>query len=225
MLIQIPDVINPQQLKSIRAVLRQSNFVNGQISAGDVARQVKHNEELLQDNSPQMQSLNNILMGSLINNETYKAAVMMKKIGAPFFARYKAGMGYGGHIDNPIMGQIPNLYRTDVSTTIFLNAPDEYAGGELVIATKYGQHRAKLSAGSAIVYPSTSWHYVDKVTAGERLVCVTWAQSMVQDPAQREILYELWQARETLLKEQPQAQETLSVDVSYIKLMQMWADV
>ena len=225
MLIQIPDVINPQQLKSIQAVIKQANFVNGQISAGDVASQVKNNEELIQNNSAQMQSLNNILMGSLINNETYKAAVMMKKIGSPFIARYKQGMGYGGHIDNPIMGQIPNLYRTDVSTTIFLNDPEEYEGGDLVIETKYGEHRARLKAGSAIVYPSTSWHYVDQVRAGERLVCVTWAQSMVQDPARREILYELWQAREQLLKEQPQAKETQGVDVTYIKLMQMWADV
>ena len=150
---------------------------------------------------------------------------MMKKIGKPFIARYKSGMGYGGHIDNPIMGQMPNLYRTDVSTTIFLNEPDEYEGGELVIQTKYGEHSAKLKAGSAIVYPSTSWHYVDKVTAGERLVCVTWIQSMVKDPAQREILYDLWQAREKLLLDSPDTDETRNVDVAYIKLMQMWADV
>ncbi len=82
--IKIPDVIHPQQLKSIQGVLKQANFIDGKISAGDVAQTVKNNEELIQDNSPQMQSLNNILMGSLINNETYKAAVMMKRIGSPF---------------------------------------------------------------------------------------------------------------------------------------------
>ncbi len=224
MLLEIPDVINPQQLKSIQAVLKKANFVDGKISAGDVAQQVKNNEELVQDGSPQIQSLNNILMCSLINNETYKAAVMMKKIGAPFLARYRKGMGYGGHIDNPIMGQMPNMYRTDVSTTIFLNDPSEYEGGDLVIVTKYGEHRARLKAGSAIVYPSTSWHYVDEVTAGERLVCVTWAQSMIQDANKREMLYELWQAREKLLREKPQADETQGVDVTYIKLVQMWAD-
>jgi PKHD-type hydroxylase len=224
MLIQIPDVINPQQLKPIQSVLRKANFVDGKISAGDVAQGVKNNEELIQDNSQQMQSLNNILMGSLVNNETYKAAIMMKKIGAPFIARYKKGMGYGGHIDNPIMGKMPNLYRTDVSTTIFLNDPEEYEGGDLVISSKYGEHRARLKAGSAIVYPSTSWHYVDQVTAGERLVCVTWAQSMIQDPNKRELLYDLWKAREKLLKESPLSEETQGVDLSYIKLVQMWAD-
>jgi PKHD-type hydroxylase len=224
MLIQIPNVIHPQQLKSIQNILKQAHFVDGKISAGDIAQNVKNNEELIQDNSPKIQSINNILMGSLINNEIYKAAVMMKKIGAPFLARYRQGMGYGGHIDNPIMGKMPNIYRTDVSTTLFLNDPSEYEGGELVIVTQYGEHRAKLKAGSAIIYPSTSWHYVDQVTAGERLVCVTWAQSMIQDANQREILYELWQAREKLLKENPQAEATKNVDVTYIKLVQMWAD-
>jgi len=223
-LLEIPDVISPQQLKSIRAVLNQANFVNGKISAGDIAQNVKQNEELIQDNSVQMQSLNNILIGSLVNNETYKAAIMMKKIGTPFLARYRKGMGYGGHIDNPLMGQMPNMYRTDVSTTIFLNEPDEYEGGDLVIVTQYGEHRARLKAGSAIVYPSTSWHYVDTVTSGERLVCVTWAQSMIQDANKREILYELWQAREKMLKENPQSIETKNVDLTYIKLVQMWAD-
>ena len=224
MLIQIPDVINPQQLKSIQAALKKANFVDGKISAGDVAQGVKKNEELIQDNSPQMQSLNNILIGSLIKNETYKAAIMMKKIGAPFIARYTKGMGYGGHIDNPIMGQMPNVYRTDVSTTIFLNNPEEYEGGDLVIVTKYGEHRARLKAGSAIVYPSTSWHYVDEVTAGERIVCVTWAQSMIQDPNKRELLYDLWKARDKLLRENPKSEEAQGVDISYIKLVQMWAD-
>ncbi len=56
------------------------------------------------------------------------------------------------------------------------------------------------------------------------MVCVTWAQSMIQDTNKREVLYELWKAREKMLKENPKAEETQGVDVSYIKLVQMWAD-
>jgi len=47
---------------------------------------------------------------------------------------------------------------------------------------------------------------------------------MIQDDNKREVLYELWQAREKMLRENPTAEETQSVDVSYIKLVQMWAD-
>jgi len=225
MISHIKNVIPQQQLKNVRAFLDQQNFVDGKISAQDVAQDIKFNEELIQDNSPQLQAVNNIVMGSLVSNEKYKAIAFMKKIGLPFYARYRKGMSYGGHIDNPIMGQGGQYYRTDLSTTLFLNDPSEYEGGEVVIQNQYGEHAFKLAAGDAIVYPSTSWHYVKEVTAGERLVCVTWAQSMIRDANKREILYELYQAKEKMLKENPLAEETRHVDVTYTKLIQLWADV
>jgi PKHD-type hydroxylase len=225
MITHIKNVINPQQLTTVRRFLDQQNFVDGKISAQNVASEVKNNQELIQDNSPQISSINNIVMGSLINNENYKASVLMKKIGLPFYARYLKGMSYGGHIDNPIMGQKGQFYRTDISTTIFLNEPDEYQGGEVVIKTNYGEQGFKLAAGDALVYPSTSWHYVNEVTDGQRLVCVTWAQSMVREANKREILFELYQAKESLLKSQAQSEEAKHVDVTYTKLIQLWADV
>lgn len=225
MISHIKNVIPAQQLRNVRAFLDQQNFVDGKISAQDVAQNIKYNEELVQDNSPQIQAINNIVMGSLVSNEKYKAIAFMKKIGLPFYARYRKGMSYGGHIDNPIMGQGGQYYRTDISTTIFLNDPSEYEGGEVVIQNQFGEHAFKLAAGDAIVYPSTSWHYVREVTEGERLVCVTWAQSMIRDANKREILYELYQAKEKMLKENPLAEETAHVDVTYTKLVQLWADV
>jgi len=225
MISHIKNVIPKQQLKTVRAYLEQQHFVDGKISAQDVAQDIKFNEEVVQDNSPQLQAINNIVMGSLVNNEKYQAISFMKKIGLPFYARYRKGMSYGGHIDNPIMGQRGQYYRTDLSTTLFLNEPSEYEGGEVVIKNQFGEHAFKLAAGEAIVYPSTSWHYVKEVTAGERLVCVTWAQSMIRDVNKREILYELYQAKEKMLKENPLAEETQHVDVTYTKLVQLWADV
>ncbi len=226
MITHLKQVLNPQQIQLVQSFLSQQKFVNGQISAQDIARQVKNNEELIQDNSPQINSINNIVMNSLINHEDYKASVLMKKIGLPFYARYLPGMSYGGHIDNPIMGsREQGFYRTDVSTTIFLNDPQEYEGGEVVIKTQYGEQGFKLPAGDALVYPSTSWHYVREVTQGQRLVAVTWAQSMVREAHHREILYELYQAKEKLLRTQPDSEETRHIDVSYTKLIQLWADV
>jgi len=225
MISHIKNVIPKQQLKTVKAYLDQQHFVDGKISAQDVAQDIKYNEEIVQDNSPQLQAINNIVMGSLVNNEKYQAISFMKKIGLPFYARYRKGMSYGGHIDNPIMGQRGQYYRTDLSTTLFLNEPSEYEGGEVVIKNQFGEHAFKLAAGDAIVYPSTSWHFVKEVTAGERLVCVTWAQSMIRDANKREILYELYQAKEKMLKENPLAEETQHVDVTYTKLVQLWADV
>ena len=45
--------------------------------------------------------------------------------------------------------------RTDLSATLFLTAPEEYDGGELVIDDTFGAHRVKLPAGDMILYPGT----------------------------------------------------------------------
>ena len=47
------------------------------------------------------------------------------------------------------------------------------------------------AAGSAVVYPSSTLHEVRPVTSGERLVGITFIESMVPDPAHRDLLYQL----------------------------------
>jgi PKHD-type hydroxylase len=133
-------------------------------------------------------------------------------------------MSYGEHVDDPVMGE-GALYRSDVSVTIFLNDPAEYDGGELIITTAFGEQPVKLAAGDAVLYPSSSVHRVAEITRGERLVAVSWIQSMVRNPEQRALLHELNQARETLLSEQPDSEETRRVNQSYINLVRMWSEV
>jgi len=112
-----------------------------------------------------------------------------------------------------------------VSMTVFLNDPEAYDGGELSIRTSFGDKRIKLPAGDAVLYPSSSLHRVAPVTRGERLVALTWIQSYVRDPVQRELLYELNLARERLLKEEPEGEISGYVDRSYANLVRMWAEL
>ena len=118
-----------------------------------------------------------------------------------------------------------DVYRSDVSVTIFLNNPNEYQGGELVIQTSFGEQQVKLAAGDAILYPSSSVHRVAEVTQGERLVAVSWIQSLVREPDRRALLHELNQAREILLREKPDSDETRQVNQSYVNLVRMWSEV
>ncbi len=223
MLIEIPAVLSAQKLALVKQLLQSGQFVDGKLSAGMAAKQVKNNEELKTD-TVDLNQLNNVVMGSLVQHPVYQSAAMPIKVATPFYARYTAGMTYGDHVDDPIMGPPQGRYRSDVSTTVFLNEPEDYEGGELVIRTPFGDQRVKLPAGHAVVYPSSSLHHVAEVTRGERLVAVTWAQSMIRDAGKRELLYELNQARESLLKNRPQEDETKRVDVAYVNLIRMWAD-
>ena len=134
-------------------------------------------------------------------------------------------MAYGAHVDDPLMGHSGQRFRTDVSMTIFLRDPQSYQGGELVIGTTFGQQKVKLAAGSAVIYPSSSLHHVAPVSKGERLVALAWIQSYVRDPARRELLYELDQVREHLLKNAPEQEHTGLADKSYANLLRMWGDV
>jgi PKHD-type hydroxylase len=133
-------------------------------------------------------------------------------------------MSYGTHVDDPVMGQ-GELYRSDLSVTVFLVNPDSYDGGELCIQTDFGEQQVKLTAGDAVLYPSSSIHRVAEVTRGERLVAVSWIQSLVRAPEQRALLHELNLAREALLQERPDAPETEQVNHSYINLVRMWSEV
>ena len=224
MLVVIPAVLGKVQLEQVHSLLKNGPFVDGRLSAGTRARQVKQNEEL-QSSATQMDRLNGLVMGALMQHPLYQAAAMPVRVATPYYARYTPGMHYGDHVDDPVMGPPGGQYRSDISTTVFLNEPDAYEGGELVIRTGFGEQTFKLAAGDAIIYPSSSLHHIAEVTSGERLVAVTWTQSMVRDPAQREILYQLYQARESLLKTRPDDPETTQVDHAYVNLMRLWAEL
>ena len=222
MLLAIKNVLNKNQLKVIQTLLKNADFVDGKLSAGKEAKQVKNNQELSQQ-SPLHDQLNQMVMTSLLQNKEYQEFAFPLKVATPFYARYTKGMTYGFHVDDPIMGPMHARYRSDISTTVFLN--DDYEGGELAIKTAYGIQHVRLNAGDVIVYPSTSWHQVEEVTQGERLVAVIWAQSMIKDPQKRELVHELGQARNILIDERAKSDETAHVSNVYSNLVRRWSEL
>lgn len=224
MLITIDKLLDKEQLKTIRSLLDSCSFVDGKLTAGYSAKSVKNNLELSTKDKLNQQ-LNQIVMNSLVTHPTYKHAAWPKKIAAPFYAKYEPGMEYGAHVDDPVMGHNGDLYRSDISTTVFLNDPNEYEGGELTILEHFGDQKIKLSAGSAVIYPSSSTHFVAPITKGVRYVAVTWTQSAVRDPAQREILYELNNARNAVISKKTDLSTEQQLNASFNNLVRMWADI
>ncbi len=222
MLLLIKNVLDTQRVKEVQELLATGEFVDGRFSAGTEAAKVKYNQEL-SPNSPLHRRLNTMVMSPLVQHAEYQAAVMPLRVATAFYARYLPGMTYGFHVDDPVMGPMSGRYRTDVSTTVFLN--DDYEGGEIVIRTAYGEEKIRGEAGDAVVYDSGSWHKVAEVTKGIRLVAVTWAQSLVKDPQQRELLYQLAKAREGVMAKLPQSEEAASVSTVHINLLRMWSEV
>jgi len=222
MLLRIPAVLSEAQLSAVQDILAHAQFVDGKLSAGEMARPVKANEEIARTD-PRLQQLNEIVMNALVRHPTYQAAALPLRVATPFYARYGQGMGYGGHVDDPIMGDAQHKYRSDIAVTVFLCEPENYAGGELVVRTAFGEQYIKYPAGDAVLYPASSLHRVERVTQGERLVAVTWVQSLVRDPARRELLYDLFEAREQLRDALPDHEATQKIDQVYVNLVRRWA--
>ncbi|MEM8804890.1 MAG: Fe2+-dependent dioxygenase [Cyanobacteria bacterium P01_G01_bin.38] len=217
MLFKIPDVLSAEQRVELLTQLKEAEFIDGKITAGWYAKQVKQNQQLKGDDA---KPLREQMIAILKGNPLFQAAVRPKRIHHLLLSRYQPGMAYGTHADNALMGQ----WRSDVSFTVFLNDPQDYEGGELVIEGTDDEQTYKLPAGSALVYPSSALHRVNEVTQGVRLVAVGWVQSWVRDPAQRELLFDLDTARRSLFAKHGKTDEFDLISKSVANLLRQWAD-
>ncbi len=163
-------------------------------------------------------------MSRLYAHPVFQSLALPSKVSAAFVSRCTPGMHYGQHIDDPIMGTAAARYRSDVAITVFLSDTESYEGGELKIESRFGPVSVKLPAGSAVVYPASSLHEVSPVTHGTRIVCALWAQSMVRDAHQRDLLHDLNEAREAFYQSTPDALVTKQIEHVYANLLRLWAD-
>lgn len=223
MIFSIAKVLTPEELNLITERLEVTDFVDGKTTAGWHAKVVKHNTQLA-NQATYAQDLKDIVKKALWRNQLFQVAVQPKVIHSMLFSRYEAGMSYGRHVDNALMGS-QNKLRSDVSLTVFLSAPSTYGGGELVLETIEREQSVKLEAGDAIVYPSSFLHRVEPVTEGVRLVAVAWVQSLVRDPNEREILFDLDTARRAIFHKDGKTTEFDLISKSYSNLLRKWADV
>lgn len=223
MLLHIPQVLSASQLAEIRNNLHAAPWQAGATTAGGQAAKVKHNLQLSQ-NLAIAQHMAQQVREALLANPLFVSAVLPKQLLMPLFNCYQQGGHFGNHVDGAIqyetLTRLP--VRTDVSTTVFLSAPDEYEGGELVIEDNYGTHEVKLAAGDAIVYPATSLHRVEPVTDGQRFAAFLWSQSMVRDNTQRQLLFDLDMTIIRLRQQLQDSPELISLTNHYHNLLRQW---
>tara|TARA_Y100000815_G_scaffold258801_1_gene268567 strand:+ start:309 stop:986 length:678 start_codon:yes stop_codon:yes gene_type:complete len=224
MLLHIPRILDAAQVAEIRQRLDASDWTDGRETVGPQGAQVKRNHQLA-DASPLKAELGQIILGALERSPLFFAAALPLRILPPRFNRYTGGGQYGFHVDGSVMRLADGSHlRSDVSCTVFLNDPDEYDGGELIIADTYGEHEVTLPAGDALVYPSSSLHRVAPVTQGARIASFFWIQSMVRDDSQRRMLFEMDTSIQKLIADGADNQATLQLTGVYHNLLRRWAE-
>mgnify|MGYP001018463221 CR=1 FL=1 len=227
MLVTIDNVLNAEELATLRQLLRQTDWDNGRVTAGAQAAVVKNNQQVA-EHSKALPMLREIVLNALQRTPLFFTAALPLQILPPFFNRYaESTNAYGFHTD-AAMRLVPNragtYLRADVSATLFLSDPEAYEGGVLTIADTFGDHGIKRKAGSLVVYPSTSIHAVSPVTRGERLACFMFIQSMVRDAGKRRLLYDMDMALLRLREELGETESIVQLTGTYHNLLRQWAE-
>lgn len=226
MMLHIPEVLTSAQVAEIRQKLDAADWIDGKATVGAQGAQVKQNRQL-PEQSPVGLQLGQIILKALVNNPLFFAAALPMRYMPPLFNRYEGGEHYGFHVDGSVRS-IPGStlsLRTDLSCTLFLCEPEDYEGGELIVADTYGEHEVKLPAGDMILYPSSSLHKVEPVTSGARVCSFFWIQSMVADDGRRSMLFELDQNIQKLREKLGDTEEIVSLTGHYHNLLRQWAMV
>jgi PKHD-type hydroxylase len=224
-MVHIPEVLTPAEVARCREVMERGEWIDGRVTAGHQSMRVKHNLQL-PERSAEAIELGEMVMSALARNNLFVSAVLPKQVFPPLFNRYDAGMVFGSHVDNAIREYAgsPLRVRTDVSSTLFISAPEDYDGGELVVEDTYGTHAVKLPAGDMIVYPGSSLHNVTPITRGSRIASFFWTQSLVRDDSKRSLLFDLDMAIIGLAKDRPDHPSVVQLTSVYHNLLRQWAE-
>ncbi len=225
MFVRIPNVLNKENLQFVDELVAHGKFADGAATTGAPTKSVKHNLQLDLAAHPRRDEFLRMINQALNANSVVRGVAMPKRMTMPLISKYETGMAYGWHIDNPLMFAMGNTVRTDIAGTLFISDRNSYEGGELMVRTASGDIKVKLDRGDCFLYPATQRHQVLPITRGVRIAVVFWIQSMIADPAQRELLHDLELAYELVLKENPQSEALQMIQRAQTNLVRRWSEV
>jgi PKHD-type hydroxylase len=226
MLLHVPEVLSADLVRAFRERLERAGWSDGGVTAGFQSKTVKRNLQL-PEASDAARELGAAVLDALDANLLFNAAALPARVFPPLFSCYREGQDFGNHVDNAIrtVPRTGHRVRTDISATLFLSAPDEYDGGELVIDDTYGPHEVKPPAGHMVLYPGTSLHRVLPVKRGARYASFFWIQSLVREDSQRAILFDMDMAIVGLRQQLGDNAQVVALTGVYHNLLRRWASV
>jgi PKHD-type hydroxylase len=192
MFLRIENFLTDGEVQSIAEFARQARFIEGRRSN---PHNVTKTSDIGDPGDPASQKASQLALAALQRSEEAREFAFPQRVAIPSLCRYAVGGQYGAHTDAAFLPVGPQPLRSDVSCTIWINGPADYQGGELVAHVGSETLRIKGNPGAAVFYPSTTVHQVAPVTAGERLVVITFIESQIPDQLQRDMLYALGEVR------------------------------
>jgi PKHD-type hydroxylase len=178
-------ILEKDQISEITHTIQNANqndsWVDGLMTGGG-KKEIKNNLELHDTNSAQV--INDYIMQSLDNDKQFLNFTIPTTTYLNIVSKTQSGGYYKPHKDTWSNG--------DYSTTVFLNSPEEYGGGELCLYLGGEEEiKIKLDAGWGITYSTGILHRVNKVSFGTRYASVFWTKSAIKDSFMRHIYSEI----------------------------------
>ncbi|WP_432240797.1 Fe2+-dependent dioxygenase [Herbaspirillum robiniae] len=225
MMLHLKQVFSAEEVRHARGLLEQGEWTDGRATSGSLPGALKQNRQL-PEQSAGAAPLQAMVLAALRRNQMFFSAALPRQVATPMFNRYGAGGDHlGDHVD-VAMRFMPDgsRVRTDVSCTLFLSEPDEYEGGELVVADPWEDKRIKLPAGDMLLYSAATVHRVEPVRSGVRYASFFWTESMVREGERRRLLFDmdcqLMSLRARLPGDDP---AVVGLGATYHNLLRMWA--
>lgn len=219
MFLKIKNVLTTAEITRLVALSREVQFVDGR--ASNPANLTKDNLQADPRDAKYGESVQ-LLQGAILRSREFVDFALPRRIAPPLLCRYEAGMKYGAHADAALIQLGGTRLRSDLSCTIFIADPASYEGGELAIVAGNQTIAFKGAAGDAIVYPSTLLHEVVPVRSGQRLVAITFVESLIADQHRRTQVYELNEIA-ALEGNTMKWESRVRLDVVRQNLMRMWS--
>jgi PKHD-type hydroxylase len=219
MFLKIPQVLNVPEIVRLAALSRELHFVEGRLT--NPANIAKQNQQA-DTSDPRYGESVQIVSQALARSREFVDFAMPRRIAPPLLARYTSGMRYGAHADAAHINLPGGRLRSDLSCTVFVNDPSSYQGGELSVWLGDQAIAFKGQPGEAIVYPSTTLHEVRPVGSGERLVSITFIESIIADQQQRAVIYQLNELA-AIEGNNMSVDSRVQLDVTRQNLIRMWA--
>lgn len=174
------DLLDDEQLQYINSFYKQSNFTGGEISNPS---SVKNNYMMV---NYAHSCVSRVFDTILKSNKDLYSIFLASRVSQIYPLWYKENCFYDYHIDTTPIGGV----NGHLSMTCFLNDPDEYEGGELVIKIGSEEVSIKKKKGTAVLYNTGLWHKINPVLSGDRKVIVCWIDTAVKDSFIRNHLIE-----------------------------------
>ena len=146
MILEIKDLLKPEELASLCAIAARTKFIDGR-ATNDGFQQKQNLQSAPGDAS--FEEAGRIVREAFNRSREFREFTFPRRMAPPTLARYEPGMKYGAHADSAFLPLANGQMRSDVSSTVFLSDPASYEGGELVLHFGDKPVGIKFAAGSA----------------------------------------------------------------------------